>query len=257
MSYTGETIDIHVTLRRLNQAARNSRFISETLVEQNGLVVPVLTRSAKGRDAKRIYLSAGMHGDEPAGPLAVLELLESESLSNRIDWTILPVINPAGIKLNQRENHQGIDLNRDYKEPQTKEVKAHRAYIEASEVWDLALSIHEDWESDGFYLYNIQTALTDGWSEAIIETVSRVCPIDRGDNIDEMEASGGIITPDFDILDDHPRLMGKWPEPVYMHLAEKTRGTYTFEAPSSFDLATRISALKVAILKSAELLIAS
>ena len=40
------------------------------------------------------YVSAGMHGDEPAGPLAALELLRSGALDEG-SWLLCPALNPA------------------------------------------------------------------------------------------------------------------------------------------------------------------
>ena len=148
-------------------------------------------------------------------------------------------------------------LNRDYKDPETKGVKAHSDMIEKAQPWDLALIVHEDWESEGYYLYDLPTSLTEGWAPKIIEAVNRVCPIDLSESIDEMKAKGGIISPRFEDIDTDPKLMGHWPEAIYMHMAEKIRGTYTVEAPSSFDLITRIQAHKAAILTSVDLLLAT
>lgn len=257
MAYTGETIDVDATLQRLNKAASERGFDCFPLVEQDGTVLPYFTRAATAASAPRIYISTGMHGDEPAGPLAVLDLLESDLLCLDIDWTIFPMLNPAGLRRNKRENHQGVDLNRDYKEPSTKEVQAHVEVIEQSDPWDLALIVHEDWESEGYYLYDLPTELTDGWAPKIIEAVSRVCPIDLSETIDEMSAKEGIIAPRLEDIDTEPKLMGTWPEAIYMHLEDKIRGTYTLEAPSSFDLITRVQAHKAAILASVDLLLAS
>ncbi|MCZ6801249.1 MAG: hypothetical protein O7F12_12260, partial [Nitrospirae bacterium] len=156
--------------------------------------------------------------------------------------------------LNQRENHMGIDLNRDYLNPATKEVIAHINYIEEQEPWDLSLIIHEDWESDGFYLYDKPTDLTDGWAKTIVERVRKVCPIDLSEAIDKMSSSEGIISPRFENIKEDPKLKGQWPEAIYLFMTEKVRGSFTFEAPSSYDMPTRIKALETAILTSVELL---
>jgi murein peptide amidase A len=254
MSYTGETLDVRATLNRLHRVALSQGFEASSLCEQDGFVIPIYTRAASKSAAKRVYLSAGIHGDEPAGPLAALDLLETDSLSSDIDWTLFPLFNPVGLSKNQRENHQGIDLNRDYKTLTSIEVQSHVGYIETSPVWDLALMIHEDWESEGFYLYDAPTELTQGWAMEIVAAVSQVCPIDLSNEIDEMKAEGGIITPDWKLIDEDPKLSGQWAEAIYMHMTGKIKSTYTFEAPSSFDLQTRIKCLKTAILTSIELL---
>ena len=254
MSYTGETLDVSATLQRLNRAAHHHGFSTETLAEQAGTIIPIFRRTPGKPGSPRVYISTGMHGDEPAGPLALLDLLETEQFSQDIDWTLFPMLNPIGLRLNQRENHDGVDLNRDYKTKDTKEIQAHTDYIDASESWGLALAIHEDWESDGFYLYDLPTKITAGWSKIIIEKVSKICPIDLGSKIDDMKAHGGIISPDIGSVVEDSKLAGHWPEPIYLQMTSKVRGTFTFEAPSSYDLPTRINALKTAILSNIELM---
>ena len=63
----------------------------------------------------RIYLSAGIHGDEPAPPLALLALIESGALDKRAVWFLCPILNPDGLARGTRENAEGVDLNRDYR----------------------------------------------------------------------------------------------------------------------------------------------
>ena len=250
MAYTGETIDVSTTIRRLNQAAKKEGFECFSLVEQAGTIIPYFTRTANQVGAPRIYISSGMHGDEPAGPLAVLDLLESEQLCHDIDWTLFPILNPAGLSRNQRENHEGVDLNRDYKEPETKEVKAHVEVIEQSDPWDLALIVHEDWESEGYYLYDLPTELTQGWAPKIIEAVARVCPIDLSDTIDEMKAKNGIISPRFEDIDTDPKLMGHWPEAIYLYLEEKIDGEFKMSAFCTMNLSAKIFEISITRINS-------
>ena len=254
MAYSGATLDVNTVLQRLQQSARDQGFNCKSLAEQSGMVLPIFTREASRADAPRVYISTGMHGDEPAGPLTILHLLEQEFFSREIDWTIFPMLNPAGFKLNQRENHKGIDLNRDYLNPETKEIKAQIDYIEDQKVWDLALILHEDWESEGFYLYDLPTKLTEGWAKTIVDKVATKCPIDLTPEIDEMSASDGIISPRLDSINREKKLQGSWPEAIYLYEKEKISGTYTFEAPSSYDIPTRVAALGTAIQTSVELL---
>lgn len=46
--------------------------------------------------AGSIYLSAGIHGDEPAGPLALLGLLQENRFPAEIGLVIFPLLNPEG-----------------------------------------------------------------------------------------------------------------------------------------------------------------
>ncbi len=75
----------------------------------------------------RIYISTGIHGDEPAGPLAALRLIQENHWPENAEIFLLPCLNPIGFTLNRRENANGIDLNRDYRNPKSAEVlRAHR-----------------------------------------------------------------------------------------------------------------------------------
>ena len=78
---------------------------------------------------------AGIHGDEPAGPLAALRLLQENNWPPNAEIFLLPCLNPVGFTLNKRENADGIDLNRDYRNPQSRrDARAHRVAGTAAEV---------------------------------------------------------------------------------------------------------------------------
>jgi hypothetical protein len=59
--------------------------------------------------------------------------------------------------------------------------------------------------------------------------------------IEGRPASGGIINPSLD-----PRSRPQWPEAFYL-LTHKSRQTYTIEAPSDFQLVTRVAATIAAV----------
>ena len=189
------------------------------------------------RHAPRIYISTGIHGDEPAGPLAALRLLQENHWPANAEIILHPCLNPAGFSLNRRDNGQGIDLNRDYLDLQSVEVRAHIAWLEKQPRFDLCLCLHEDWEAHGFYVYELNPDHQPSLAEAIVAGVAKVCPVDQSEIIEGREAKGGIIRPN---LDPHSR--PQWPEAFWL-LSHKTRLSYTLEAPSDFPLTVRINAL--------------
>ena len=67
------------------------------------------------RDAPNRYLVMGqMHGDEPAGPLVVLNrLLKAEPIDDVALW-LVPTMNPDGRRRGTRTNARGVDLNRNF-----------------------------------------------------------------------------------------------------------------------------------------------
>jgi hypothetical protein len=101
----------------------------------------------------------------------------------------------------------------------------------------VALCLHEDWESHGFYLYELNPDGLRSYADEINRRVAEVCPIDGSPIIEGWPAEGGIIRPSSD-----PSSRPEWPEAFWL-LTHKTRLSYTLEAPSDYPLATRVGAL--------------
>ncbi len=240
--YHGETIDIRAALRDIEAAARQHGWSSETVGQQGDFNLIALHRPPlrTPQPALRIYLSAGIHGDEPAGPLAALRLLQENRWPANAELWFCPCLNPLGFTLNRRENADGKDLNRDYRHLETAEVRAHIAWLERQPRLDLYLCLHEDWESHGFYLYEQNPDSKPSLAEKMIEAVKAVCPIDHSEVIEDRPAQGGIIRPNLD-----PRTRPQWAEAFYL-IMHKARQGYTLEAPSDFPLGTRVNALVAA-----------
>jgi succinylglutamate desuccinylase/aspartoacylase family protein len=239
--YSGETIEITQVLSDCVAAARANGWSIENIPAPPKPGLLALVRPAASlripRSALRIYLSAGIHGDEPAGPLAVRQLLQENKWPRDVALWICPCLNPTGFALNRRENDEGLDLNRQYLEPKAPETIAHMAWLERQPAFDLCLCLHEDWESHGFYVYELNPDNRPSLAGPIINQVAEVCPIDRSELIEGRPAQGGIIRPSVD-----PRSRPQWPESFFL-LTRKTRLSYTLEAPSDFPLPTRVAAL--------------
>jgi hypothetical protein len=233
-------VDPAALAARLGAAGTKAGFRIEAFGNAGGFPLMALTKRTPGR-RPRIYLSAGIHGDEPAPPLALLSLVESGEFDGRAVWFLCPMLNPQGLAAGTRENASGTDLNRDYRHHASPEVRAHVRWLASQPIFDLAVCVHEDWESAGFYLYELNPDKRPSLAEAMIAAVSQVCPIDHSPLIEGREAKGGIIRP---LLDPFER--EKWPESVYLQV-HHTRLSYTIETPSALALDTRIAALRCAL----------
>jgi protein MpaA len=234
-------LDPRSYLTQVEAAARGAGFRNDRFGEIAGFPLLALTKRTPG-PRPRIYLSSGIHGDEPAPPLALLELIEAGKFDERAVWFICPLLNPVGFTLGTRENADALDLNRDYKDLRSAEITAHVAWLRRQPNFDLVLCVHEDWESLGYYLYELNPNRRPSLALNIIEAVARVCPIDRSAMIDGRETSApGIIRPASD-----PLLRETWPEAIYLR-AHHTTLSYTLESPSSLPLAQRIAAHRTAI----------
>jgi protein MpaA len=241
--YCGDTIDVQQVLRDVAVAAQTRGWDSETFFEDAGVKLFALHRSPARLtpDVSRVYISTGIHGDEPAGPLAALRLVQENQWPENLELWLCPCLNPVGFTRNCRENSRGLDLNREYLNPVAGEILAHIAWLDRQPAFDLCLLLHEDWEAQGFYLYEQNPDRRRSLAEPMIARVAEVCPIDRSELIEGRPARDGIIRPSLD-----PRSRPQWPEAFYL-ITKKTRLSYTLEAPSDFALTTRVNALVTAV----------
>lgn len=226
---------------RFESAGRMNGFRVERYGEVAGCPLLALTKRTPG-PRRRFYFSGGIHGDEPAPPLALLEMLEAGVFDARANWLICPLLNPSGFLQGTRENGDGLDLNRDYKDLRTAEIRAHIAWLQRQPNFDVTICLHEDWESTGFYLYELNVDDRPSLAERMITGAARICPIDTAAIIDGREsAAPGIIRPISD-----PLLRENWPEAIYLR-AHHAGLAYTLESPSALPLDQRIACLRAAI----------
>ena len=146
--------DYRALIQTFETQGKAHGFRIERYGQVGDLPLIALTRRTSG-PRPRIYLSAGMHGDEPAPPLALLSLLQAGFFDERATWFICPVINPEGLTRGTRENARGVDLNRDFKALVSDEIQAQVRWLKAQPNFDVTFCLHEDWEAKGFYLYEL------------------------------------------------------------------------------------------------------
>ena len=203
--------------------------------------------SARRRSGRNggIYLSAGIHGDEPAATEALLEWAALQGPGLReIPLLIFPCLNPWGLQNNVRVNTEGIDLNRSFDRTDLPEINAQRALI-AAHTFDLAINLHEDYDGEGLYLYEIQRE-SPNWGEPLIRAAREVIPIEERSRVDGRQPEGGLIRRRI----DYRRFdrIGH-PEAIWLH-RHHSRRSFTVETPSEFALEQRVAA-HVAVLREA------
>jgi hypothetical protein len=235
-------------LPAFREAAQSAGFSESQLSSTDAGPLSVWTRH---QDGPRVYISAGIHGDEPAGPMALLQLMRAGFFADEIHWTLCPALNPNGLSMQQRENADGIDLNRDYWKRQTAEVRAHTDWLSQQPAPDRFLSLHEDWETRGFYLYEIN--LGDDQPSRIQKILNAVDPWFHAE--------------DADLIDDHlprgpgwiyhgsdPDIPTGWPEAIFL-AKHGCPLSFTFETPSQAALENRVAAHCAAVKAACEFLI--
>ena len=117
------------------------------------------TRPSAERRRGGVYISAGIHGDEPAPPEALAQWAERHlpalARAERLPVFLAPCLNPFGLTNNQRTDEHGTDLNRIFRHGDATPVPELKALL-AGRRFDLALTLHEDFDAQGVYLYELR-----------------------------------------------------------------------------------------------------
>ena len=195
----------------------------------------------------RLYLSSGIHGDEISGPLALLELIRQPGFFAGFNVTMFPILNPDGLARGQRTNLNGIDLNRDYRNSKSLEIKGHIETLLTLGRFDASMMLHEDYEGVGAYLYELNDTLHPGLGAKIIAAMGLHVPIDLRPEIEEAPAHGGVISrrdliEKLGPLEDRP----DWAEAAYLTVYH-TEVSYTIETPKPFPIEARVKAQIAAV----------
>jgi hypothetical protein len=213
---------VAVPLRRLVRVDGNDLFYLRT---------PALT------EAGGIYISAGIHGDEPAGTEGLITWAEGQGRRlAKLPLLLLPCLNPWGLAQNMRTNARGLDLNRMFHHDEEPVICAVRELVGRRQ-FAAAAMLHEDYDGQGLYLYEVQR-VQPYWGEALLAAAAAHLPIDGRSRIDGRKVVAGI----------HRRRIDRkrfarigYPEAVWLHLAHSAR-TFTIETPSEYALERRVAA---------------
>ena len=221
---------------RWRRIARGAGLTLRTFAEVGGF--PVHYLRTRGDLEGGFYVSAGIHGDEPAGPAALALWAEAHLAAlvrtGGLPLFILPCLNPWGLVENRRSDPKGRDLNRAFH----RKVSPVRELMRliADERFALGVALHEDYDARGMYLYEINDAPPDLGAALLRVCRSKAMGIDPRRTIEEFPFKEGLL---------RRRVL---PEDVTMQpeaLAVYPRNTshfITFETPSEFGLAHRVRA---------------
>lgn len=185
----------------------------------------------------RCYLSAGIHGDEPAGPLAVAALLEDIGCWAGWQAVCFPALNIWGLQQGCRQSEDGNDLNRDYARARSGTTVRHLEQMRHLRHCRVAICLHEDWEAGGSYLYYLHRDGSVVRAREVLAAMARHIPTETAAQIDGRSAEEGLIHRHPDDFEGDAL-----PEAIYLarHHADYC---YTLETPSSLPLAWRVGAL--------------
>ena len=163
----------------------------------------------------KVAIFAGIHGDEPAGILGLIdfvrELDADPELGKEFQLWIYPLCNPSGFIDGTRHSRSGLDLNRHFwRDSQEPEIQLLEAELRRQR-FDGILSLHSDDTSDGMYGFVRGHTLTHHLMEPALAAAEAALPRNKRDLIDGFHAVEGIIHSGYGgVLSSPP---GVWPEP--------------------------------------------
>lgn len=148
-----------ITERRFTQA-QLWRAIQPSLASPK-LTVKDVGKSMQGRTLRtvtfgkgpvKVFMWSQMHGNEATATMALADIFaflvakEPSALRDRVEndltVTFLPMLNPDGAEIFQRENAAGIDINRDVRRLSTPEARTLKAVRDAI-VPDFGFNLHD------------------------------------------------------------------------------------------------------------------
>jgi predicted deacylase len=107
------------------------------------------------QNKKTICFCSGIHGDEIAPSLAILNFIKAFDFSRLKDINLIfiPIANPTGFEFKNRKNYQNIDINRHFSDKRlVGENKIIYVYLKRYKIYFFG-ALHEDLEEENFYMY--------------------------------------------------------------------------------------------------------
>ena len=219
--------------RWLKVCGRQSGLSMGVYAEADGYPLMVVESAFQIPGNPSLYLSAGIHGDEPA-PVEALIGWAEENKGHLEAWNLIifPCLNPWGLERNIRFDAEGRDLNRCYNSRKLPRITSQLDVIKCRR-FDVAACLHEDYDARGFYLYEIAAARPH-LGEEICRELSRFMTADSRSRIDGHRSRGGLIRRRI-----RPDMMSGHPEAFRIHFHHAAR-TFTLETPSESCLDDRV-----------------
>ncbi len=227
-------------MRRWKTIAKSNGLKLTAFAEADGYPVYEITNPKAGPPT--LYLSAGIHGDEPGATEGLcLWAGRPESKLCELPMRIFPCLNPWGLVENRRHNAAGVDLNRIFAHDSAPPHIVELCERIEGDCYDLALALHEDYDGEGLYVYEISRRNErPSLGERILKKAALEMPnipLDLRKTIDKRRVTAtGLIRRRLR-REQFPEL----PEALHLHLQHSER-TFTFETPSEFDIRSRAEA---------------
>lgn len=151
------------TKKLFSVASRKGLWLRPLGELERGRYIWLVSKRNHNGSKPNLLIASGFHGEEPAGPWAILKWIETCDLKvlNEVNISFLPIVNPTGFNIGQRKNKWGEKINQGFCHPEKNEPLSREGKIllENSETLcefarDGFLSLHEDTTTKKFYVYD-------------------------------------------------------------------------------------------------------
>jgi len=161
-----------------------------------------LRGATDGNTVVRLGFFATIHGDEPQGAQALLELARRSrrepDLFRGYELQLYPLCNPTGYEDGTRHSRRGEDLNRHFwRGSHEPEIALLENEIAARRFHGI-VSLHADDTSDGLYGFVRGATISRELLAPALQAASRHLPVNQDPVIDGFRAQGGIIQEGYD-----------------------------------------------------------
>jgi hypothetical protein len=244
MNHYGQVHDYKLLIKNWRALVRKNGWKIKKIAESADMPIYEVF-SGKEDSGNLVYISAGIHGDEPASVWALYSWFEMQSESHdELSFMIFPCLNPFGLINNIRFDSDGDDLNRSWGSTEKSLISQ---IIERTKPFSfsMAINLHEDYDANGIYLYeSLDGKMRDDLALQILTSGSKYIPVDSRKKIEGRWSKNGIIRPS-------PSSLPKegLPEAAFLQRG-KAKRTLVLETPSEYDLRQRIKA-QVAMIQKA------
>lgn len=236
---------------RLAAVARRLGGTLDILGEIEGY--PLLRLTAGPALAPRLLIDAGLHGEEPAGPLGLATWLEDDAPARvgRLHLTVLPCLNPWGFERGLRRSRDAEDRNRLFDDPDSP-LTALVAAATAGARFALAMDLHEDSDFTAAYCYELKAGPPFLGERLLAGFAARGVALSHDEAVGDFRTDHGWIRPG----PDAARLRARTGWPIaYYHLTRLTDHVVTVETPGRLPLRERIGLQRAALSGAAAFLL--
>jgi predicted deacylase len=217
---------------------------------RTGVSYPLYRFIIHPRLSGTVCIVAGIHGNEIAGPLCILRLIDTmiHALPQDFRYIIYPLINPTGFDLRQRFDSNRRDLNAidsvTLKSKNYVEVQAFYQDAIQFAPFEAVITLHEDSDRFRFYMYGLGKKNVPYYHAVCAFAKTFIPPWVHGEIDGHTTDEHGFI-----LATAHDR---SFDAALYSHgLARKA---FTFETPGKLDCRFRADVMTQLVLQSLYLL---